>query len=46
MVSVGLGDGLVEEAPKGRNPHPARRVAETASIPPCHARITGSSYVA
>lgn len=46
MVSVGLGEGLLEDEPKGSNPQPASRVAETARIPPCHTRITGSSYVA
>jgi hypothetical protein len=47
IVSVGLGVGLLEEAPKGSRPHPARRrVAEVARTPAFHTRITGSSYVA
>ena len=46
MVSVGLGEGLLDDEPKGRSPQPVRRVADTARIPACHTRITGSSYVA
>jgi len=42
---VGLGAGLLEEAPKGSRPHPARRVAEVARTPAFHTCITGSSYV-
>ena len=46
IVSVGLGEGLLEEEPKGRRPQPARSVAPAISAPARHTRITTTSYVA